>query len=147
MNAIVAGTCGILFGAGLALAGMMNPAKVLAFLDVFGAWDPSLAFVMAGALAVNVIGVRMAGGRAAPMLGGSFVLPTAKDLDLELLGGASLFGLGWGLVGICPGPALASIYRGESAVFLFGGAMLLGAFGFRLASRGWSTAETRAFPQ
>ena len=111
---------GVLFGAGLALSGMMNPAKVLNFLDVAGRWDPSLALVMAAALAVTAPAFRLARRQRAPALGGRYEIPTARTLDAPLLAGAALFGLGWGLVGLCPGPAVAVLVTGlpSAAVFL-----------------------------
>lgn len=133
MKAAVAGLCGVLFGAGLAISGMTNPAKVLAFLDVFGSWDPTLAFVMGAALAVSAAGYRVAGGRARAWLGDAFAIPTRRELDAPLLGGAALFGVGWGLVGLCPGPALANLLRGSSEIALFVVAMLAGM----LFQRGW----------
>ncbi len=122
---------GLVFGAGLALAGMTNPAKVLAFLDIAGAWDPTLALVMGSALAVNAAAYALTRRRAKPLLAETFALPTRSDLDARLLGGAALFGIGWALVGLCPGPALASLARGESEVWVFAAAMAVGM----LASR------------
>jgi uncharacterized membrane protein YedE/YeeE len=124
-------TSGLVFGAGLALAGMTNPAKVLAFLDIAGAWDPTLALVMAGAVAVNATGYALTKRRAKPLFADAFALPTRSDLDARLLGGAALFGVGWALVGLCPGPALASLARGESEVFAFVAAMALGMLAAR----------------
>jgi uncharacterized membrane protein YedE/YeeE len=126
MQTLVAALCGILFGAGLAVSGMTNPAKVLGFLDVFGRWDPTLAFVIAGAVAVAAAGFAVARRREHAWLGSPFQIPTRRDLDGRLLGGAALFGVGWGLVGLCPGPALANLGRGSSEVALFVGAMLAG---------------------
>ena len=126
---------GLLFGAGLALAGMTNPAKVLSFLDVAGAWDPTLAFVMAGALAVSACGFALARRRARPWLSATFALPTRKDLDAPLVGGAALFGVGWGLVGLCPGPALANLARGSVEIWIFVAAMAAGAFAQRFWAR------------
>ena len=131
-QALTALACGVLFGAGLALSGMTNPAKVLAFLDVAGAWDPTLAFVMGGALAVNAAAYAATRRRAKPLFAAAFALPTRSDLDARLLGGAALFGVGWGLVGLCPGPALASLARGEREVFVFAAAMMLGMVLHRL---------------
>jgi uncharacterized membrane protein YedE/YeeE len=117
---------GLVFGAGLALAGMTNPAKVLSFLDVTGAWDPTLALVMGSALGVNAVAFALTKRRAKPLFAEMFVLPTRMDLDARLLGGATLFGVGWALVGLCPGPALASLARGEGEVLAFVAAMCAG---------------------
>ena len=100
---------GLLFGLGLAISGMTDPARVLGFLDVAGAWDPTLMFVLGGAVVTTFIGFRLVFKRSAPLLGGGFQLPTKQELDGKLLGGAALFGIGWGLSGYCPGPAIASI--------------------------------------
>lgn len=132
---------GILFGAGLAVSQMVNPAKVLAFLDIFGRWDPSLAFVMGGALAVTFVGYRWVLGRDRPIYADSFRLPAAQDVDARLLSGAAVFGVGWGLVGFCPGPALASLAFGriESVLFILamlaGAALYVGADRYRLLPR------------
>ena len=101
--------CGLLFGAGLLISGMTQPEKVLGFLDIFGAWDATLAFVMAGAVAVTAIGFRLARQRAAPVLAPKYFWPERNDIDAPLVTGAILFGIGWGLVGICPGPALVNL--------------------------------------
>jgi hypothetical protein len=122
---------GLVFGAGLALAGMTNPAKVLSFLDLAGAWDPTLALVMGGALAVNALAYALTRRRAKPLFAETFALPTRADLDARLLGGAALFGLGWALVGLCPGPALASLARGDVHVGGFVVAMCVGMLGAR----------------
>lgn len=100
---------GLLFGLGLAISGMTDPARVLGFLDLFGAWDPTLMFVLGGAVATTFIGYRLVFKRTAPIYGEAFQLPTRQDLDGRLIGGAALFGIGWGLSGYCPGPAIASI--------------------------------------
>src|SRR5271166_267029 len=107
MNRVSPFLVGILFGIGLCLSGMTNPGKVLAFLDVGGAWDPSLAFVMAGAVAVAFIAFRIAARRTSTLSGESFHWPTAKTIDARLVGGSLLFGAGWELAGLCPGPAIA----------------------------------------
>jgi hypothetical protein len=127
---------GLVFGAGLALAGMTNPAKVLSFLDVAGAWDPTLALVMGSALGVNALAYALTRRRAKPLFADTFALPTRSDLDFRLLGGAALFGLGWALVGLCPGPALASLARGETAVVGFVAAMVAGMLAQRALDRG-----------
>ncbi len=118
--------CGTLFGAGLAWSGMTNPARVAGFLDVAGAWDPTLALVMAAALAVAAPGLALARRRARPLLGGTFRLPGKTQIDSRLLGGALIFGVGWGVGGLCPGPALAGLVTGSPGVLLFVLAMLAG---------------------
>lgn len=117
---------GVLFGVGLAVAGMTQPSKVLGFLDVSGKWDPSLGLVMVGAIAVHVVGYRLARGRLAPVFDDRFHLPARRDVDPRLVIGALLFGAGWGLGGFCPGPALASAGAGAFPAILFVGAMLAG---------------------
>ena len=117
---------GVVFGAGLALADMTNPAKVQNFLDVLGSWDPSLAFVMGTALVTSALGYRVARRRGAPLLAPAFTLPDRRDLDAKLVAGAGLFGVGWGLGGFCPGPALAGLLQGVPQVYPFVFAMLVG---------------------
>ncbi len=117
---------GLLFSAGLTVSGMINPAKVVGFLDLFGDWDPSLAFVMAGAVAVNFIGHRLVTKRSRPLFADKFAIPTRREIDAELIIGASLFGVGWGLVGLCPGPAVAALGVSPAAASLFVAAMLIG---------------------
>lgn len=119
---------GVLFGAGLAVSQMVDPGKVLAFLDLAGRWDPSLALVMAGALAIAIPGFRLARARPGPALGGRFEAPPARPVDRDLLTGAAIFGLGWGLVGFCPGPAIASLAFGRAESLLFVLAMIAGAW-------------------
>lgn len=126
MRVIVALAAGLLFGFGLALSQMIAPAKVLAFLDIAGRWDPSLAFVMIGALAIAAPAYAMAGRRARPLYGDGFAVPTRRDIDKPLVIGALLFGVGWGLAGYCPGPAIASLSFGLWQTWLFVAAMLAG---------------------
>ena len=111
---------GLLFGIGLCLAGMTNASKVLAFLDLGGGWDPSLAFVMGGAIAVAFVAFRIAARRGLSLSGGALHLPTVRAIDARLVGGSLLFGAGWGLVGLCPGPAIADIgfLDGRAALFV-----------------------------
>ncbi|CAO4166378.1 DUF6691 family protein [Methylorubrum aminovorans] len=125
---------GLLFGLGLIVSGMANPAKVLAFLDVTGRWDPSLAFVMAGAVAVSAVGYRVVRRRGRPVLATRLDLPTRRNIDLRLIAGAAVFGLGWGLVGLCPGPALTllTVLPAQAATFV--AAMAVGMLVFRLVS-------------
>ena len=117
---------GLVFGVGISISGMANPAKVLNFFDVAGAWDPSLALVMGGALAVTFFGYRFVLKRPAPLLGDGFQLPTRRDLDFPLIGGSALFGVGWGIGGFCPGGALPAIGTGRTEVFIFIAALLAG---------------------
>lgn len=118
--------CGLLFGLGLVISGMSNPAKVLNFLDLFGSWDPSLAFVMAGAAGTTFIGYRLAWRRSAPALAQSFDLPTRTRIDRPLILGATLFGIGWGLSGFCPGPAWTALPLLAPGTLIFVPAMLIG---------------------
>lgn len=122
----VHGVAGLLFGVGLVVAGMSNPAKVLNFLDIAGTWDPSLAFVMGGALAVATPGFRLVLRRPRPFWAPAFRLPKSESVEPRLLFGAGLFGIGWGLVGLCPGPAVTAIQPGGPAALLFLAAMVLG---------------------
>ncbi|MFT3792269.1 MAG: YeeE/YedE family protein [Rudaea sp.] len=117
---------GLLFGLGLDLGGMTRPAVVLGFLDIAGAWNPQLLFVMAGAVATTAAGYFFVLRRPRPLLEERFRLPSARAVDARLLGGAALFGIGWGLVGYCPGPALASLTAGSPSTLLFVGTMTLG---------------------
>src|SRR5829696_3493396 len=125
MPALISYAAGLLFGLGLVVSGMSNPAKVLNFLDLFGTWDPSLVFVMGGAVLVAFIGYRLSWARELPLLGGQFDLPTRTDLDAQLLGGAALFGIGWGLGGFCPGPALTALPLAATGTLAFVPAMLV----------------------
>ena len=135
MKSITSALSGILFGSGLSLAEMTNPAKVLAFLDIFGAWDPSLAFVMGSALAVSALGYRLARARGESALGEPFPVTTSSQIDARLLVGAGFFGLGWGLAGLCPGPALASLVTGSVPVAIFVAAMVAGMILYQGISR------------
>ena len=117
---------GTLFGLGLAMSGMVNPEKVIAFLDLAGAWDPTLAFVMLGALAVTAPAFRFVLKRRSPWLAADFSIPTKKDLDPRLVLGAALFGVGWGIAGLCPGPALTDLVTGRMEIVAFVAAMLAG---------------------
>lgn len=117
---------GLIFGVGISISGMANPAKVLNFFDVAGSWDPSLIFVMGGALVTTFIGYRLVFGQAAPIFEGRFHLPTGRSLDARLIGGSALFGVGWGISGFCPGGALPALGTGRWEVFAFTGALLAG---------------------
>ncbi|MDE3775616.1 YeeE/YedE family protein [Sinorhizobium meliloti] len=127
--------CGLIFGAGLLISDMINPGRVLAFLDVAGHWDPSLAFVMGGALLPSAVAHIIRGRRPAPLLDSRFYVPVNRSIDWKLVTGAALFGLGWGLVGFCPGPAIAALSTGRWEAVLFGAAMLVGMSLYRLSRR------------
>ncbi|QYO78634.1 DUF6691 family protein [Devosia salina] len=126
LRTILAGVVGLVFGSGIAFSGMANPAKVLNFFDVAGTWDPSLALVMASALAVAAIGYRIVFKRSTPLFDARFHLPTNRKLDLPLLAGSAIFGIGWGISGFCPGGAIPALGLGESSAWIFVGSMLAG---------------------
>ena len=126
LKAIISLLAGLIFGIGLIISGMSNPAKVLNFLDLFGTWDPSLAFVMAGAVIVTFIGYKVVLKRPTPLLHHSFHIPTRNDADVKLVTGASIFGVGWGLGGFCPGPAFVALPLGSTGILAFFPAMLIG---------------------
>ena len=132
MNAAFAFFSGLIFGIGLIVAGMANPAKVLGFLDLAGMWDPSLALVMAGAIAVGSVAFQFAKRRTLSLLGLSLQLPDARQIDRRLIVGSVVFGIGWGLAGICPGPGLVLLGSGEFLGIVFVIAMLLGMGAFEL---------------
>ena len=135
MPLVTAFLAGLLFGGGLILSGMTNPAKVLAFLDLAGQWDPSLGFVMLGAIAVAAVAYRVGGRRARTMFGTSLHLPGAARIDTPLLLGSLTFGAGWGLVGYCPGPALTALSVGGRSTLLFVAAMVAGMAIFEVVER------------
>ncbi len=135
MNRVIEFLVGLLFGIGLMLSGMTDPGKVIGFLDLFGVWDPSLAFVMIGAITVGFFAFAVAKKRTTSFLGGPLHLPTSKKIDKRLIIGSLLFGAGWGLAGFCPGPALVSMATGQPKATLFVLAMLAGMVLFRLAER------------
>jgi uncharacterized membrane protein YedE/YeeE len=126
---------GLLFGVGLMASGMTDPGKVIGFLDLFGAWDPSLALVMGGAVVVGFFAFALAKKRTTTFLGGALRFPTSTQMDKPLVIGSLLFGAGWGLGGFCPGPALVSMADGQSKAMLFVAAMLVGMLGFELMDR------------
>jgi uncharacterized membrane protein YedE/YeeE len=126
---------GLMFGVGLMASGMTDPGKVIGFLDLFGAWDPSLALVMGGAVVVGFFAFALAKKRTTTFLGGALRFPTSTQMDKPLVIGSLLFGAGWGLGGFCPGPALVSMADGQSKAMLFVAAMLVGMLGFELMDR------------
>lgn len=126
MRKLVALLSGLVFGLGLLLSDMVNPARVQAFLDLLGAWDPTLAFVMAGAMALSFLGWRIAAGRTHAFAGGTLPPPPPGGIDRNLVGGAAIFGVGWGLAGICPGPGIVAVATGRWEFLLFFAAMLGG---------------------
>ncbi|MVW61545.1 YeeE/YedE family protein [Massilia sp. NEAU-DD11] len=142
MHIISAFIVGLVFGIGLIVAGMTDPAKVQAFLDLAGNWDPSLAFVMGGAILVGLVAFRFAGRRERSLLGEAMRLPTASRIDRRLVLGSLAFGAGWGLGGFCPGPALASLATGGGKVLIFTGAMLGGMVLFEFLERRVAAART-----
>lgn len=131
-QAFVALLSGVLFGMGLALSGMTDPARVRAFLDVTGPWDPTLAFVMGGALLPMAIAWAVVRRRARPVVAEAFHVPATSPIDARLIGGAALFGIGWGLAGLCPGPAIAAIATAPGPALVFGIFMTIGFGLFRL---------------
>lgn len=140
MKTLMGYIAGLLFGLGVAISGMTDPARVLGFLDLFGAWDPTLMFVLGGAVITNFIGYRLVLRRAHPLFAGRFQLPTRRDLDARLIGGAALFGIGWGLSGYCPAPAIAS----ASGLSLPLATMLVAmAAGWFMAQRWMKASESR----
>lgn len=134
MRLAISFALGLLFGLGICVSGMIDPARVLNFFDIAGTWDPSLAFVMAGALAVTFPGYRLVLPRRAPLMDRSFHLPTLRKIDLRLIGGAAIFGVGWGITGFCPGGALPALGTGSLDVLIFTAAMAAGIVAARLLS-------------
>ena len=133
MRLLSAFLVGLVFGVGIAISGMMNPAKVLNFFDIAGSWDPSLLFVMGGALVTTFLGYRIVLRRPAPLIEAKFHLPAARDIDLRLVGGSAVFGLGWGIAGFCPGAALPALGTGKWEVVAFIAALVAGIWVARLA--------------
>jgi uncharacterized protein len=132
---------GALFGAGLVVSGMTEPAKVIGFLDVFGSWDPSLAFVMMGAIGVHALAYRAIRKRPAPVIAESFERPSARPVDARLIGGAALFGVGWGLGGYCPGPSIVALGTFAPGVVVFVAGLVAGSLLVRNQSGQADTAE------
>jgi uncharacterized membrane protein YedE/YeeE len=129
LRVVSAAAIGLVFGIGIVISGMANPAKVLNFSDVFGTWDPSLLLVMGSALVVTFVGYRFVLRRPAPTFDRKFHLPTKRDLDPPLIAGSALFGIGWGIAGFCPGGAIPALGSGEPSPLIFVGAMIGGIFG------------------
>ncbi|OJJ13669.1 permease [Alphaproteobacteria bacterium AO1-B] len=142
MRLLSAFAIGLVFGTGILISGMGNPAKVLNFFDVAGTWDPSLAFVMGGALTVAAIGYRLAFRMNAPVLAAEFSLPTKTDLDMKLIGGSAIFGIGWGMSGFCPGGLVPVLGLGLSGPLLTGAAIVAGI----LVARWITTLGSRPSP-
>lgn len=132
MPFIVSLISGLIFGLGLIIGGMANPQKILNFLDIFGQWDPSLIFMMGAAVITTFLGFRYVLKNERPILAGKFELPTRKNIDKSLIIGAALFGIGWGLGGFCPGPALTSISLGATGTYIFVLSMIAGMWGAKL---------------
>lgn len=135
---------GLVFGLGLIVSGMANPAKVLGFLDLNGAWDPSLALVMAGAIGVSFFAFLFAKKRSRSLLGADMKLPTGRRIDRRLVIGSTLFGIGWGVAGFCPGPGLVALGMGEVKALIFVAAMLVGMAAFELFEKRPSTEQRAA---
>lgn len=146
MSVILQFAIGLLFGLGLVVGGMSDPAKVLNFLDIAampaGTWDPSLAFVMGGGIAVTMVGFRFVFKRSKPIFGEKFQLPSTNELDARIISGPAIFGVGWGLAGFCPGPAFTALGGGTTAALTFVAAMLTGMF----AARWLANHRSRAAP-
>ena len=143
MTLLVSLLTGLVFGIGLIVSGMADPAKVLGFLDLAGVWDPSLAFVMAGAIAVSVVAFAVARRRTVSLLGAEMKLPTGRQIDRRLVAGSVVFGIGWGMAGFCPGPGLVALGMGEIKAAVFVAAMLAGMGIFELFERHRQTAALR----
>lgn len=144
MRLITTYLIGLIFGVGISVSGMANPAKVLNFFDIAGAWDPSLAFVMGGALIVTFIGYRVVLKRPAPLMSDVFQVPTRRDLDLPLIGGSAVFGIGWGIAGFCPGGALPALGTGRGEVFIFVAALLAGILAAKAIQAALRSRKTAA---
>ena len=143
MNILLSFIAGSTFGLGLLVAGMANPAKVLGFLDLAGRWDPSLAFVMAGAIAVGAVAFAVARRRTLSFLGAEMKLPTGRSIDRRLVLGSLAFGVGWGIAGFCPGPALVALGMGQAKAVVFVAAMIGGMGLFELRERAKATPAAR----
>jgi uncharacterized membrane protein YedE/YeeE len=147
MNAVSAFAVGLLFGTGLIVSGMTDPSKIVGFLDLAGAWDPSLAFVIGGAVLTGFIGFAFARKRAVSLLGGAMHLPTARHIDRPLILGSLAFGTGWGLAGYCPGPAVVSFGAGQDKAVVFLVAMIAGMALYEAADRLFHARRRRRVPR
>ena len=147
MNAVSALVAGLLFGIGLIVSGMTDPSKIIGFLDLAGAWDPSLAFVMGGAILVGLIAFRFARRRRAPFLGGAMLVPAARTIDPPLILGSVAFGVGWGLAGYCPGPAIVAYGAGQDKAVVFMVAMIAGMALYEAADRRFHARRRRRVPR
>lgn len=144
MGALFVFGVGLMFGVGLVVSGMIYPQKVIAFLDVTGQWDPSLAFVMGGAVATHFVGRRLVLKKVSPSFASSFALPKRTDVDARLVTGAALFGVGWGWIGLCPGPALAGLTLAPEKAGIFVASMLAGMALWGFFDRRWAMLESRS---
>ena len=144
---IISYVSGLIFAVGLALSGMTQPSKVIGFLDIAGNWDPSLILVMGGAIAIYMLAYWVLRPRATKRAGSVIVLSSRRDIDTPLIAGAALFGLGWGIAGLCPGPAVTSLASGQTSILLFVGAMLGGMYLFTLLPDVRRTLVSVAFPE
>ena len=147
MNAVSAFVVGLIFGTGLIISGMTDPSKIIGFLDVAGAWDPSLAFVMGGAVLVGLIAFRFARRRTVSFLGGAMHLPNARQIDRPLILGSLAFGVGWGLAGYCPGPAVVAFGSGQDKAVVFLVAMIAGMALYEAANRHFHARRRRRTPR
>lgn len=135
MSTIFSFVSGLVFSIGLVISGMINPKKVIGFLDIFGQWDYSLAFVMGGAVVFNLVSFKLLKKKSSPLFAKEFNLPTAVKIDRSLIIGSALFGVGWGIAGICPGPGIVNIVTLEPKVLVFILSMIVGMIGFKMAQR------------
>ena len=147
MNAVSAFVVGLLFGVGLIISGMTDPSKIIGFLDLAGAWDPSLAFVMGGAILVGFVAFHFARKRTVSFLGGAMHLPAARHIDRELILGSLAFGVGWGLAGYCPGPAVVALGAGQDKAVVFVIAMIAGMALYEAADRLLHARRRRRVPR
>ena len=147
MNAVCAFLAGLLFGLGLIVSGMTDPSKIIGFLDLAGAWDPSLAFVVGGAILVGLVAFRIARRRAAAFVGGAMHIPGARQLDRPLILGSLVFGVGWGLAGYCPGPAIVAFGSGQDKAVVFVAAMIAGMALYEAADRHFHARQRRRVPR